>query len=226
MFSNLLQELDKQKNKDYGQNLNKSILIQSLYSNEGAADTTLVKYQQNKLNGSYFEYNKENDTTLNGTKDSSGLNVDAPEKLQYDPRLNTSDANNSRINSSDVKNTAFQLDNVNSLNENDTSLLERYLTNEQLVAYKHSQIENLLRKFQQSNLFIDQDYSIIDYILNQEGISRQTFKQLIREKFFNLEWSESILNKLHEIINQPNEEEEEQGESNSNSNHNNSAKNG
>ena len=211
VFTNLLQELDKQKNKDYAQNLNKSIIIQSLYSNEGL-DTSLVKNQQKKLSNSYDEFNKENDTSLNAANVSSnGLNFDLPQK-SYASKFdliesnNMSDGNN-RINSSDVKNTAFQLDNVNSLNENDTSLLERYLTNEQFVAYKHSQVENMLHKYHQINLLLDQDYSIIDYILNQEGISNQTFKQLIREKFFNLEWSENLLNKLHEIINQPNEAE-------------------
>lgn len=44
-------------------------------------------------------------------------------------------------------------------------------------------------------------YSIIEYILNQEGISLRTFKKLIREKFRDIEWHDSLLVSLFHIVN-------------------------
>ena len=179
VFSNLLQELDKQKNKDFGQNLNKSLIIHSLYSNE-AHDSSLMKNQMNKLNNSGNVFTKEVDQTINMNSPTRSYTHDTM-------RLNG--------------------EHLNSMTENDTSLIERYLTSEQAIAFKHSQVENILRKYQQKNLNLDNDYAIIEYILNQEGISKSTFRQLIREKFFSIDWSENLLTKLHEIINQSPEKE-------------------
>lgn len=98
------------------------------------------------------------------------------------------------------------------------SLLERYLNSEQAVANKHAQIESLLGDWfrlscsaktndggsgggeHETSLSFD-DYSIIDYILNQEGISMRTFGQLIREKFDYIEWPREILVELYRIVN-------------------------
>ena len=183
VFTNLLQELDKQKNKDYAQKLNKSIILQSLYSDE-AHENSLLKHQENRLSNSCNVFDKEADETVNVNSPNRSNNYESPLKKTGNDHL--------RVNN---------FEDLNALNENDTSLLERYLTNEQMVSFKHSQIESLLRKYQHKNLNIDQDYSIIDYILNQEGISKQTFKQLIREKFYNMDWPDSLLATLHEILN-------------------------
>jgi len=180
VFTNLLQELDKQKNKDFGQNLNKSLLIHSMYSNEGLDSSLAMKNQINKSSNSYNAFNKEADTSAN---------MSSPTRSYTHETM--------RINS----------EHVNSMTENDTSLIERYLTGEQAVALKHSQIENVLRKYQSKNFNIEHDYAIIEYILNQEGISKSTFKQLIREKFFSTDWPDSLLSKLHEIINLSSEKE-------------------
>lgn len=92
------------------------------------------------------------------------------------------------------------------MSSNDFSLLERYLNNEQIIANKHAQIERLLEDWFRecggagANPLID-DYSIIDYILNQEGISMRTFAQLIREKFDYIEWPREIIVELYRVVN-------------------------
>jgi hypothetical protein len=180
VFTNLLQELDKQKNKDFGQNLNKSLLIHSMYSNEALDSSLMTKNPITKSSNSYNAFTKEADTSVN---------MNSPTRSFTHETM--------RINS----------DHVNNMTENDTSLIERYLTSEQAVALKYSQIENVLRKYQSKNFNIEHDYAIIEYILNQEGISKSTFKQLIREKFFSIDWPDSLLSKLHEIINLTSEKE-------------------
>lgn len=110
--------------------------------------------------------------------------------------LNLVDHTNSRLQSLDTQNPTYNTD------THDLSLLERYLYNEQVIAQKHAKIENLIQGFlSEKNLVID-DYSLIEYILNQEGISLKTFKQLIREKYSNIKWPDELLSILHQVINE------------------------
>lgn len=52
-----------------------------------------------------------------------------------------------------------------------------------------------------NNMLLIDNYSIIDYILNQEGISMRTFAQLIREKFDYMEWPREIIVELYRVVN-------------------------
>lgn len=98
----------------------------------------------------------------------------------------------------------ISLDNLAKNGASEAFLLDRYLNNEQLVAYKHSQIESYLSKVYAIS-FGDNDFGMLDYMQNQEGLSKTTFKKLIREKFPNFEWTSEVLRTLHEIVNQKTE---------------------
>ena len=83
----------------------------------------------------------------------------------------------------------------------DVSLLERYLNSEQQVSYKYRQIISILDQAYCENGNLIEDYSLAEYILNQEGISFQTFQQSIREKYQDFEWNDILLAHLFQIIN-------------------------
>ena len=90
--------------------------------------------------------------------------------------------------------------NSSSSHNNEGFMLDRYLNSEQLVAFKHSQIESYLSRVYAVSFA--NDFAMLDYMQNQEGLSKTTFKKLIREKFPNFEWTSDVLRTLHEIINQ------------------------
>jgi hypothetical protein len=197
LFSNLIQHLEVQKNRDY--------------LDELGVDTKARNSTQNL----YLSPNKNNNKVINSPSDSN--------KMSPNLILNNKNSNNSNKDSN--KDSGFNQESIytykngsmnkktnivdnNYQNEPKLSLLERYLNNEQFITYKHAQIDKLLFGNDQNkakNLDSLDDYSINEYILNQEGISINTFKQLIKEKYNKFEWSDDLLNKLYLIVNQSNE---------------------
>ena len=181
LFADLLTQLDKQKNKEY-------------------------------LN------NSDNNSPKTNSKSQQDSNLPSSTSFVHNKSLKQKDSNkDSGFNQDFVNKQPFFHDKTNSNNcyqsiednRNEVSLLERYLNNEQLIAFKHFQLVNLFTKYyksksNKSSPFID-DYGMIEYILGQEGISKKTFKKLIKEKFKNLEWSDELLFSSFDIINQPND---------------------
>lgn len=261
LFSNLLTQLEKQKNKDYidrnsiAKNITPSNLHNMINSNsshndyanfnqvsphelERLAVSSLFANNNNPINA--VRTNPTKIKSQNLSKDSnkdSGFNQEfncgsesfiAKQQLNYKHSSCWQNDNNSLLAYS-TANEDQPLNNPDHFNTNksngsaadkdsnylkpeqkilcddlsELSLLDRFLNNEQLVAFKQSKLERLLAKKYNIN-----DYSIIEYLLNQESISVNTFKTLIREKFKGLKWSDEILNELHKIINQPIESQE------------------
>lgn len=205
LFSNLLQQLEKQKNKDYSNRSNLNFNSED-YLNFQLSPTDLARIATNSL----FKIPNKTTKSQNLSKDSnkdSGFNqefVYGDDPLNQFQNRNCFDNNSLTYSNDDNKSANNQLKtNDNKLNIlcddlSELSLLDRFLNNEQLVAFKHSKLERILSK-----KFNINDFSIIEYILNQESISLNTFKNLIREKFKSFKWTDSILNELHIIINQP-----------------------
>lgn len=191
LFSNLLRHLEKQKNKEYLINsddtaigLNTSQPAVKKDSNKDSGFNQESFYISNKINGQGPVPTATTESVIRKLEKNSDFNASAPIGGQHH-FLNSQNASSSEF-----------------------SLLERYLNNEQLVANKHAQVEQLLDSWMQqqcdpaiaNSLLID-DYSVIDYILSQEGISMRTFAQLIREKFVYIEWPREILVELYRIVN-------------------------
>ena len=195
LFANLLEQLEKQKNKNY---LNVEAKLPSSkkphqenhYVNLNQTDY-LVNESLNKLNNEGIAFaNKKQNLSKDSNKDS-GFN----QEFINDPSYRNKYYGEKKQDLEEKKLQIIQAD----PDSNEISLLERYLNNEQLIAFKHSQLEAYLVKTF-SNSF--SDFAMIDYMLNQEGLSKTTFKKLIREKFRDIDWPNEVIMKLHEIINQ------------------------
>ncbi len=196
LFSNLLHQLETNKNKTY-LNTNKLSSPTNILNEESILnnlkDKTLLSYEQ--LNNSN-PVGKKQALSKDSNKDS-GFNQEFINDKFY---RNKYYGSKHRHEQNEYENE-INLDQCLKNNNNDEiSLLERYLNNEQLVAYKHSQLEAYLSKVYQVSF--SNDFGMLDYMLNQEGLSKTTFKKLIREKFGNFEWTNVVLMNLHEIINQ------------------------
>ena len=204
LFSNLIQHLEVQKNRDYLDELG--------VDTKARNSTQNLYYSPNNINN----INSNNKMTHSPSNNSN--------KMSPNLVLNNKNSNNSNKESN--KDSGFNQESIytyknGSINKKSDaventyqnempklSLLERYLNNEQFITYKHAQIDKLLFGNDQNkakNLNSLDDYSINEYILNQEGISINTFKQLIKEKYNKFEWSDDLLNKLYLIVNQSNE---------------------
>ena len=199
LFANLLEQLEKQKNKNY---LNVDTKMTSSvkkphqdnhYVNLNQTDY-LVNESLNKLNNEGIAFaNKKQNLSKDSNKDS-GFN----QEFINDPSYRNKYYGEKKQDKTDLKEKRLQIIQADP-DSNEISLLERYLNNEQLIAFKHSQLEAYLVKTF-SNSF--SDFAMIDYMLNQEGLSKTTFKKLIREKFWDIDWPNEVIMKLHEIINQ------------------------
>lgn len=215
LFSNLLRHLEKQKNKDYLINCDST----SIDLNNTSPSTKKNSKDSNKDSG----FNQESFYNMNNTNSSPSLIV--TRKQQQQPQVESDEQHQQRLHhhhqqqqqekkQSDEEsviqkfNKNSEFNNFHSRHNNEHvsssefSLLERYLNNEQIIANKHAQIERLLDDWfrEQCGSVID-DYSIIDYLLNQEGISMRTFAQLVREKFDYIEWPREIIVELYRIVN-------------------------
>ena len=213
LFANLLSQIETQKNKNY---LNTSKLNLTRQSNEYQnLDRTIT-------DESLLDLNDKNQKDHNGTMTTGNLNK--KQNLSKDSNKD-SGFNQEFITDSELRNKYYgknksqrpeddkstnyhEYENEMNLdilkcNTNEISLLERYLNNEQVIAYKHSQLEAYLTKVY--SISFSNDFAMLDYIQNQEGLSKTTFKKLIREKFRNFEWTNEVLMKIHEIINQQTE---------------------
>ncbi len=222
LFSNLLQQLERQKNKDYYEKSKNQNQLTSLNDSYQIKTDDMSRFVSNSFTKpSQSSTGTKNSKNQNLSKDSnkdSGFN----QEFIYDNRLNklsnSFDQNSQQSYSNDPQQ---QLKN-DSLKPNDKllcddlselSLLDRFLNNEQLVAFKHTKIEKILAK-----KFNIKDFSIVEYILNQEGISLITFNSLIKEKFKTFKWTDDILYDLHKIINQPIETNNYANNNNNNNN--------
>lgn len=87
-------------------------------------------------------------------------------------------------------------------NQKELSILDRYLNNEEQIGYKYRHVTQLLERVYCENGFLLDDYSLSEYIVNQEGISFATFSQSIKEKYQEFEWSDILLRELYDIINE------------------------
>jgi hypothetical protein len=196
LFSNLLQQLEKQKNKDYTdhgsshEKLNQTELLNSSsVNNNSHKESNFSSQTPSPSSKTQYQCNNSKDSNKDSGFNQESMFFNSPTKNgEFNDKYSLMTKSKQIKEQTDIKN-----------DENEISLLERYLNNEQLIAFKHSQIESILHKH--TNLFLD-DFSIVEYILNQEGISFKTFKQSIKEKYTNLEWSDSLLYKLHDVINQ------------------------
>jgi hypothetical protein len=177
-------------------------------------------YRKSKTNNNSNDSNKDSgfnqESFYNnmGSPESSNKNNNSKSNAQSMRHTNLKSSNSLNGQDENAKQPVGQADitqnnspKSSSLSNNDhqeMSLLERYLNSEQIIAYKHTQIEVLLHKWfvKQNSFLIDDDYySIIEYILNQEGISLKTFMKLIKEKFNSIEWHDELLVDLYDIVN-------------------------
>lgn len=200
LFSNLLKHLERQKNKEYffenqTNDLNNKNPIDypvppfpSGYLNNQTTIKIAANLKNSKTSNQDSGFNQSFYNTSNMPLDNTTSNRLFKEKM-YATEISNIKSQNGVVGYNDQDDGHI-----------DESLLERYLNNEQTVAYKHSKIESILmNSFNENNMIVD-DYSIIEYIINQEGISKRTFSQLIREKFDYIEWPDELLDKLFKII--------------------------
>jgi hypothetical protein len=151
--------------------------------------------------GSPESSNKNNHSNSNTQSGEGSIRCT---NLKPSNSLNNMHAQNGNVKPTDTQNNSPKSSSPSNNDHQEMSLLERYLNSEQIIAYKHTQIEVLLHKWfvEQNRLVIDDDYySIIEYILNQEGISLKTFVKLIKEKFSSIEWHNELLVDLYDIVN-------------------------
>lgn len=212
LFANLLKQLEKQKSKDYileseAEMENDRRLNHSNISNSNFLFSKSFN-QQNMMNDSQLgplalspssiNNNKSQSNSKDSNKDS-GFNQESSSLYDAISPYLMKQKQNTNLPHPKLQ---IKSSTLNNNDPNEVSLLERYLYNEQVIAEKHSKIEIQIQSFlNENNLSID-DYSLIEYILNQEGISFKTFKQLIREKFPFIEWPDDLLVTLHLIINE------------------------
>lgn len=209
LFTNLIDNLEKQKNKDY---LNESDcdykFNSSIFSNS-YANKSFDQAMANNKNKSLPQANsnKESNKDSGFNQEISSLDDSQTQLIlkihSSNTKLNslTHDTNDSNQIRSNLKSCEFSTRGYKS-DSNQITLLDRFLYNEQIVAEKHSKIESvIIAFFNYQNLPLE-DYSIIEYILNQEGITIKTFKQLIKEKYYNIQWPNELLLYLHQIVNE------------------------
>lgn len=214
LFANLLSQIETQKNKNY---LNTSKLNITRQSNEyqnldrTITDESLLDLNekiQKDHNGTTNtgNLNKKQNLSKDSNKDS-GFNQEFITNSEFRNKY-YANSKSQRPDDGNRSTTYHEYENEMNLdilkcNTNEISLLERYLNNEQVIAYKHSQLEAYLTKVY--SISFASDFAMLDYIQTQEGLSKTTFKKLIREKFRNFEWTNEVLMKIHEIINQQTE---------------------
>ncbi len=178
LFSSLLHQLEANKNKTYVNN-NKLVTEESILNDLN--EKTLLSYDQPPTSATGKKQALSKDSNKDSGFNQEFINDTVYRNKYYASRQKHPDQHEYE-------------------NGEDISLLERYLNNEQLVAYKHSQLEAYLSRVYAVSFC--NDFAMLDYMLNQEGLSRTTFKKLIREKFANFEWTNTVLLRLHEIVNQ------------------------
>ena len=209
LFTNLIDNLEKQKNKDY---LNESdcdykfnsSIFSNCYANksfdqamENSKNKSLPQANSNKESNKDSGFNQEI-SSLDDSQTQLILKIHSNNTKINSLSHETNDSNQIRSN---LKACEFSTKGYKS-DSNQISLLDRFLYNEQIVAEKHSKIESvMIAFFNYQNLPLE-DYSIIEYILNQEGITIKTFKQLIKEKYYNIQWPNELLLYLHQIVNE------------------------
>ncbi|CAF0766607.1 unnamed protein product [Brachionus calyciflorus] len=194
LFTNLIDNLEKQKNKDYLNEIENSDY--SKYINSSVLNSSNYSIPKNKA---LANSNKDSNKDSGFNQELSSLNES---KNQQQFRTNSQSCEiDSNLIRSKLKSFEFSTQAFNN-DSNELSLMDRFLYNEQMVTEKNSKIEAVLQAFFYQNNMTLEDYSIIDYILNQEGISIKTFKQLIKEKYFNIEWPNELLLFLHQVVNE------------------------
>lgn len=234
LFANLLNQLETNKQKSYLNNNNTGINNNNKYSSDQYhtnLDSTVTDETLNGPNNdktlSYTDLSNQmqpnsNKTTTSNVNKKQNLSKDSNKDSGFNQEFLTDSLYRNKYYAkesggsvspaaADKQEQAYHeyqngisLDNLAKNGTNEAFLLDRYLNNEQLVAYKHSQVESYLSKVYAIS-FSDNDFGMLDYMQNQEGLSKTTFKKLIREKFPNFEWTSEVLRTLHEIVNQKTE---------------------
>jgi hypothetical protein len=217
LFTNLLKEIEKQKNKEYIKSNATSLLGVEDYECDNNTHDNL--YFVSKIASKQQKQQCSNDSNKdsgfnqdNSFYNNSNTSPKSKQNQQQEQQEQQNFNSIGKVGSGGVVHahspkSSSNLDSPPNLDQADSmSLLERYLNSGQIVAYKHTQIEVQLHTYfiKQNSFLIDNNdyYSMIEYILNQEGISLKTFKKLIREKYGNhVDWTDEILVKLFNIVN-------------------------
>jgi hypothetical protein len=177
IFTDLFENFEKNKSSDGN-------LLQIKNNNNQLNDS-----HSNKDSGFIQEYNSPQQSKPNSSSNTSQNQLKQQQQQQsVKPKSMTSVSNNTATGNA----------------SKDISLLERYLNSEQQISFKYRQIINILERAYCENGYLIEDYSLAEYILNQEGISFQTFQQSIREKYPDFEWHEYLLAQLYQSINNNN----------------------
>jgi hypothetical protein len=190
-ISNRLHHKSKTNNNSNDSNKDSGFNQESFYNNMGSP------HSSNKNNG-HNSIHKDSNSMNHSISNQNGNHA---AQNHYNKHQANEPGNDKPVET--TSNNSPKSSNLSS-DHQEMSLLERYLNSEQIIAYKHTQIEVLLHKWfvKQNSFLMDDDYySIIEYILNQEGISLKTFVKLIKEKFNAIEWHDELLVELFDIVN-------------------------
>ncbi len=108
---------------------------------------------------------------------------------------------NSSKTISDLNQAGVQLSKIHQQqskqNINDLSMIERFLNSEQ----HYGDVLRLLEcAYAESGDYLA-DYTLVEYVMSQNGLSYNTFRQSVLEKFNEVEWSEELLRNLYLVVN-------------------------
>ncbi len=197
MFNDRIMGYDVQKspkNSKIDHNHDASLLNDSLTSAATHNTNNTNKYERYKrlstsINKIFSELFDNFDKSKKTTNPVQTATADA-----YAPQLNISNSiNDSRTTTQISKQQQQQ----SKQNMNDLSMIERYLNSEQ----QYGDVLRLLECAYAENGDYLVDYTLVEYVLSQSGISFNTFKQSIREKFEDIEWADDLLWNLYLIVN-------------------------